>query len=426
MASTGHWTSDATWQDTVASLRSLPGGLRYAELCGGIGAPTFAIKALGIQAQLIGHWDTDQRYMKFLHKFNGDRENIFLGEQGDVLTIDRSLLATCHCIVSGPPCPPWSNIGLRQGGDDIRSSVFWAVCDHIINAAKYGVLMFFILENVPSLDHRNSRDDCVETQATRLANYLQEGLGPGWAMDKTVMNTSDYGLPQRRKRLYIAGRRMARYPSGPPRPCPLFRQPANARDILDMSANDTPPGRFTPTQLANINDHKRVHRAVMITDTYRGKFAFVDHSRSPTDRTRWGSGGRRVHVDVCETLTASGPAIYVFSLGEGMGHGCLFSTRALTVDRELFGHERGALQGFPPEACRFFGPHLIGKRAFGNAMSVPVVGMVIARELSALLEQHGSAALQKIFESGPSHRSVCCAPCVLLDESDVEPDMVPK
>ena len=99
MASAGHWTTDATWQDMVSSLRSLPGGLRYAELCGGIGAATFAMKALDIPAQLIGHWDTEQRYKAFLRKFSGDNENLFLGEPGNVFTMDTTMLATCHCIV---------------------------------------------------------------------------------------------------------------------------------------------------------------------------------------------------------------------------------------------------------------------------------------------------------------------------------------
>ena len=73
----------------------------------------------------------------------------------------------------------------------------------------------------------------------------------------------------------------------------------------------------------------------------------------------------------------------------------------------------------------------VSKQAFGNAMSVPAVGMGIAKELSALLNQNGSDALQKMFESGPSHRPVSCIGSILLEESDsednmdVEPDTVP-
>ena len=216
----------------------------------------------------------------------------------------------------------------------------------------------------------------------QIEAYLQGRLGSGWRIDKTVVNTLDFGLPQRRKRLYITGRRMASYPLGCPSPCPLFKQSGHSCDVLDMSDKDMPSRVFTTqTQLSNINDHKTLHWSFMITETYQGKVAFVDHSRSPTDRTEWGgkSGARRIHADVCETFTASGPAIYVFSLGIGMGVGCLFGHRRLTVDREFLAHERGALQG-----SRFFGNTRLAKQAFGNAMSVPVVGMAIARELIAL------------------------------------------
>ena len=245
MAGPGHWTTDATWQDMVSCLRSLPGGLKYAELCGGIGAPTFAIKALDFPAQLIGHWDTDHRYTSFLHKFNGDHDNLFLGDNGDVLTMDTRALTTCHCIFSGPPCPPWSNIGLRGGEDDIRSGVFWTVCDHVIYAARFGVLMFFVLENVTSLDNWRSGQASTETPAMQLEAYLQDGLGSGWMLEKTVMNTMDFGLPQRRKRLYITGRKMASYPLGCPSPCPTFKQPGRSSDILDKSNKDMPSRVFT-------------------------------------------------------------------------------------------------------------------------------------------------------------------------------------
>jgi DNA-cytosine methyltransferase len=437
MAGTGHWTTDATWQDMVSSLRSLPGGLRYAELCGGIGAPTFAIKALDIPAQLIGHWDTETRYATFLRKFSDDHDKLFLGEEGDVVNMDTAMLRSCHFIVSGPPCPPWSNIGLRGGDKDIRSCVFWAVCGHIINAARCGVLIFFVLENVPGLDTRGSGQSFSETPAMQLIDYLEEGLGSGWRIEKTVMNTSDFGLPQRRRRLYITGRRLANYPEGCPSPCPVFQQPGHSSDVLDMSEKES-AREFTAKQSANIMDYKRLHRSFMMNEIHRGKVAFVDHSRSPTNRTKWGRRGgqpTRLHADLCETLTASGPAMYVFSLGEGMGTGCVFGKGPLTVDRELLGHERGALQGFPAEACRFFGHKGISKLAFGNAMSVPVVGMAIARELSALLKQNGPAALQKMFESGSGHhpqpqppamRSIFIEESDREDNMDVQPDKAPK
>ena len=92
------------------------------------------------------------------------------------------------------------------------------------------VFSFFVHENVPGLDTYGSADR-RETPAMRIITYLQDELGSGWGIDKTVMNTSDFGLPQRRKRLYIIGRRMTSYPLGCPSPCPVFKQPGHSCDI---------------------------------------------------------------------------------------------------------------------------------------------------------------------------------------------------
>ena len=147
---------------------------------------------------------------------------------GDALTMDTRALTTCHCIFSGLPCPPWSNIGLRGGEEDIWSGVFWTVCDHVIYDARFGVLIFFVLGNVTSLDYLRSGQASTETLAMQLEAYLQDGLGSGWMLEKPVMNTMDLGLPQRRKRLYITGRKMASYPLGCPSPCPTFKQPGHS------------------------------------------------------------------------------------------------------------------------------------------------------------------------------------------------------
>ena len=68
----------------------------------------------------------------------------------------------------------------------------------------------------------------------------------------------------------------------------------------------------------------------------------------------------------------------MFSLGEGMND--------LSIDRRLTGPERAALQGFPPSICKLAQNTAKHKRIFGNAMTVPVVGAVMATELARLMD----------------------------------------
>ncbi len=95
----------------------------------------------------------------------------------------------------------------------------------------------------------------------------------------------------------------------------------------------------------------------------------------------------KASIDVCPCLTATGDRWHVFSLGHG--HPTMsvslqgqHTWSTLPVDRSLLGVERGRLQGFPESIARVDGRSTL---AFGNAISVPVLGTVLARELGALL-----------------------------------------
>ena len=117
----------------------------------------------------------------------------------------------------------------------------------------------------------------------------------------------------------------------------------------------------------------------------RGKIMVVDVSRTPSGRTAWGRSVCHPPEDV-ECLTASGPQLHGFSVGEGMGE--------LSFDRALGAAEHGFLQGFPKAVvsvmCDSSSEHVC-KRAFGNAMSIPVIGSVLARELRAIFSQNAPA-----------------------------------
>eukprot|EP00969_Alexandrium_andersonii_P067497 2977675-Alexandrium_andersonii.AAC.1 len=65
-------------------------------------------------------------------------------------------------------------------------------------------------------------------------------------------------------------------------------------------------------------------------------------------------------------LTATGPMLHLYSLGQG--------GEALDIGRPVHKYERGAAQGFPRSICSLNLPGNVARRVFGNAMSVPVVG----------------------------------------------------
>ncbi len=97
-------------------------------------------------------------------------------------------------VVGGPPCQPFSIGGLRKGKADERDMI-----PEFIRCLTEIQPEAFLMENVPGLIYKKSRPyfDLV------LAQLSQCGYRLNWA----VLNSADYGVPQKRKRLIVMGAR---------------------------------------------------------------------------------------------------------------------------------------------------------------------------------------------------------------------------
>jgi len=97
-------------------------------------------------------------------------------------------------VVGGPPCQPFSIGGLRKGNSDERDMI-----PEFIRCLKEVQPEAFLMENVPGLIFKKARPyfDSV------LAQLSDCGYRLNWA----VLNSADYGVPQKRKRLIVMGSR---------------------------------------------------------------------------------------------------------------------------------------------------------------------------------------------------------------------------
>ena len=387
------WQQDPVWRDMVDSLRDFPDGLEVLEVCGGVGSAFSGFTSCLGQRRgrviMAGHFDTDERLAEAMLHMHGNHDALFLGAAGDILTRPVEDFPSCHVLVSGPPCPPWSSKGKCLSFDDPRAAVFWKVVDIVRHQGQQDQLMFFILENVPGLLKRHN--GVSEAPVTILVKALQDTL-PDFDLEILLLNSLDFGLPQSRARVYIVGRRRELFPRGQPPPPRIFAGRVQLRDILWPAAACA--GKlYTPIQEQNLRDFKHKYRHWMTDPGQRGLFMVVDISRTPSDRTTWGNSPHE--PDVVECLTASGPALHVFALGEGQGE--------LSVDRPIMPGERGLLQGQSQDLVNAVDgvPDIHQKRMFGNAMSVPVVGSVGGRMLQALLRSHDPATLAALLQRKP-------------------------
>lgn len=127
----------------------------------------------------------------------------------NVTDIKKSDIGNFNVLLGGFPCQAFSSAGTGKGFADTRGTMFFEVQrvikDHLQSVDG------FILENVEGLVTHDMRNDEVyedngqrigRTLATIL-HILREELkfNVSWA----VLNAADYGIPQRRKRIYIVG-----------------------------------------------------------------------------------------------------------------------------------------------------------------------------------------------------------------------------
>lgn len=127
-------------------------------------------------------------------------------------------------LVGGPPCTPFSKSGnwleYKRAGRDPQASLL----DHylrVLDEARPGA---FLLENVVGLAYRNHN-------AAWFEKLLTTCRALGYQVEERVILAADYGVPQRRQRVFVAGSRDAR----PRFPDPTHSGPHETRKAYDRS-----------------------------------------------------------------------------------------------------------------------------------------------------------------------------------------------
>jgi DNA (cytosine-5)-methyltransferase 1 len=95
-------------------------------------------------------------------------------------------------VYGGPPCQPFSTGGLRRASGDTRN-----MFPEFLRAVKEVRPSAFVAENVPGLSSKRTFG--------YLAELLHDLAGLGYKVSWRVLAGVDYGLPQKRKRLFIVG-----------------------------------------------------------------------------------------------------------------------------------------------------------------------------------------------------------------------------
>jgi DNA (cytosine-5)-methyltransferase 1 len=142
-------------------------------------------------------------------------QDIHAVPSAEILRRGRLQVAEATMLVGGPPCQPFSKSGFWARGDvrrlgDPRASTI----EEFLRLLADTKPLVYLLENVPGFGYR-TKDEGLRLFRERLYALNREShRSPGGRVNYSchvhVIDASDYGVPQRRTRLFVVGHRDGR------------------------------------------------------------------------------------------------------------------------------------------------------------------------------------------------------------------------
>ncbi len=107
-------------------------------------------------------------------------------------------------VVGGAPCQPFSNIGKRNGKDDKKNGDLFL---EFVRFVKGTEPKAFIFENVAGI---------TQSKHNSVIKYMIDSFsGSGYNISYNILNSADFGVPQRRERFFLIGIKNYELPAFP-------------------------------------------------------------------------------------------------------------------------------------------------------------------------------------------------------------------
>lgn len=156
--------------------------------------------------------------------------------EAEILHTARLRPLEAALVIGGPPCQSFSLAGLRKGLDDDRGKLLFEYVRIVRETLPVG----FVLENVRGLANWDS-GRALKLLTEKLSEPIEFG-GKTYVYTVTppeILNAVDYGVPQYRERLFLAGNRngaVLKYPE----PCDK-KDRRTVRDAIGHLPAPEPP-----------------------------------------------------------------------------------------------------------------------------------------------------------------------------------------
>ncbi len=297
------------------------------DLFAGIGGIRLGFEAYECKNVFSSEWD---KYAQMMYEANFHEKPF-----GDINDIAPKDIPDHDILLAGFPCQPFSIAGKGLGFADTRGTLFFNI-EAILEAKRPEA---FLLENVKRLTtHDNGNTFTVILD--RL-NKL------GYTVYHKVFNSLDFGVPQKRERIYIVGfKNSIQFKF--PKPLGYFKP---LSDVLEKEEN-IPASYF----LSEAMKQKR----------------FSALKTVPPKPSIW-------HENIGGNIS---PLPYSCALRAGGSYNYL----VVNGERRLTSREMLRLQGFPDSFIINI-PYSQARKVAGNSVSVPVIQAIAGEMIKALNEQ---------------------------------------
>lgn len=304
----------------------------FIDLFAGIGGIRLGFEAVGGECVFSSEWDT---FAQTTYEAN-------FGEKpaGDITEIAASSIPDHDILLAGFPCQAFSICGDQKGFDDTRGTLFFNI-EEILRVKQP---FAFMLENVKNLrSHDKGRTFKIITQ--RLESL-------GYHLHHTILNSLDFGVPQKRERIFIVG----------------FKK--------DIAFNFPQPLGIQPKLTDILEDEAKIEDKYYVSEQIKQKrFAKVKPNYPIPSIWHENKSGNISALEYSCALRAG--ASYNYLVVNGI--------RRLTP-RELL-----RLQGFP-DSFKVVVPYTQIRKQTGNSVSVPVIKAIAKEMLSSIHNQQAAHA----------------------------------
>lgn len=199
------------------------------DLFAGAGAMSYGLSLAGHKVTVAS--DSESETLEVHRRFHDDVEYV-VGDIDEAAVRNEiaEKVDDPALVVGGPPCQGWSYAGWHDRSDP-RNELVWSFIDMLDRLGPDG----FVMENVQGLIWM-ADGEAIEAIKDAMRKV-------GYSVNHFVLNAADYGVPQRRKRVFIVGKATGKAPE---RPQPLFTDSTNDMFLpyhitVEEAIGDLPP-----------------------------------------------------------------------------------------------------------------------------------------------------------------------------------------